>query len=180
MISGSISRRYAKALLSLGIETHQYEAFGKVVEDFAQLLTHEALHSILEDPSVPHAKRKAILEALLDRSAVSGNLRNFFLLLLDRNRLESLPAIAREYQRLSDQYAGRIRAQVTSAAILTPEEVQRIKKALEHGTGKQVLLEHKEDSDLIAGMVTKIGSVIYDGSLRTKLKMMQEALLEGS
>ena len=87
--------------------------------------------------------------------------------------------IAREYRLMADEHAGRVRADVTSAQTLDSENVSRLKGALEQKTGKQIILEQKTDSNLIAGMVTKIGSIIYDGSIRTRLEQMRQALLEG-
>jgi len=78
-----------------------------------------------------------------------------------------------------DVYVGRVRASVTSADRLEAEQVARLKKALEGKTGKHVVLEQQTDPELIAGMVTQIGSVVYDGSIRTRLQQMRHTLLAG-
>lgn len=180
MIAGSIPRRYAKALLAIGIDKQSYEKLGQEVADFAALLEqHAQLRDTLENPSHPPSRRKAIVQALLDRLAPSPTVRSFVLLLHDRSRLEYLPAIAREYRLLADEHAGRVRADVTSAQALGADAVARLKKALEQKTGKQVLLEQRTDPELIAGMVTKVGSIVYDGSLKTRLEQMRDALIEG-
>ena len=180
MIAGSIPRRYAKALLSIGIEKQSYEKLGAEIAAFASLLVeHAALRDTLENPSYSHSKRKAIVLALLDRLQPSPSVRSFLLLLCDRNRLEYMTAIVREYQGLADEHAGRVRAGVVSAEALDSEAVLRLKKALEQKTGKQVLLEQSTDPELIAGMVTKVGSIVYDGSLRTRLEQMKSVLIEG-
>lgn len=179
MISGSIARRYAKALLAIGVETNQFETFGTEVDQFAALLGNKELRTTLENPSIPHSRRKAIMEGIIARVQPSPTMRSFLLLLVDRSRTEFLPSIAREYRLMADEHAGRVRADVTSAQTLDSENVSRLKGALEQKTGKQIILEQKTDSNLIAGMVTKIGSIIYDGSIRTRLEQMRQALLEG-
>ncbi len=180
MIAGSIPRRYAKALLAIGVEKQSYEKLGQEVAAFASLLVDNAqLRDTLQNPSHPPSKRKAIVQALCDRLAPSPTVKSFLLLLQDRGRLDYLPAIAREYQALADAHAGRVRAGVTSAQALDGDAVARLKKALEQKTGKQVLLEQRTDPELIAGMVTTVGSIVYDGSLRTRLEQMKNALIEG-
>jgi F-type H+-transporting ATPase subunit delta len=179
LINGSIPRRYAKALLSIGIEKKEYESYSTQLAQFASLLEYRDLRETLDNPSIPHSKRKALFEEFLTRLRPSGMVKNFLLLLLDRNRISALPAISREYQAISDDHAGRIRAAVTSASPLDPASLNRLKEAIEKKTGKQVLLQQQTDPDLIAGMVTKIGSIVYDGSIRTSLQQMRQSLLEG-
>ena len=178
MLSGSIARRYAKALLAIGIEKSQFDAFGPELVAFAELLGNSELRDTLHNPSHPLSRRKAILVAILEKLSFSEPVRNLLLLLLDRNRTEFIPSIARECRALCDEHAGRVRAKVVSAQPLDSAALTRLVSALESKTGKKVLLEQSADPELIAGMVTQVGSLIYDGSLRTRLQQLREALLE--
>ncbi len=177
MIVGSIARRYAKALLAIGIETRLFEKFGKELDQFAELLQHPQLRDLLDNPSYPLSKRKAVLEDLVGRLRPSPKLRNFLLLLMDRGRISSLPIIAREYQGLADKHAGRIRARVVSPQPLDLATSTRLKKALAQRTGQQIILDQVTDPTLIGGMITQMGSIVYDGSIRTSLQQMRDALL---
>lgn len=177
MITGSIARRYAKALLAIGVEKQNHERFGQELEQFAELMNNKDLRDTLHNPSQPLSKRKAILEELITRIKPSKTVWSFMLLLADRNRVEHVQGIYREYQRMVDAHVGRVRATVTSAARLDPAEMTRLKKSLEEKTGKQVLLEQSTDPELIAGMVTQVGSIVYDGSIRTRLSQMRHTLL---
>jgi len=179
LIVGSIARRYAKALLAIGIETKLYEKFGKELTQFAKQLSNKQLQDVLENPSYPMSKRKAILEQLIQRLRPSPKMRNFLLLLMDRNRIDAVESIAREYQVLADKYAGRVRATVFSPQPLDLATNTRLKKALAQRTGKKIILEQTTDPTLIGGMITKIGSIVYDGSIRTSLEQMRQALLQG-
>lgn len=179
MITGSIARRYAKALLAIGIETKNHELFGQELAQFAALMDIKDLRETLDNPSYPHSKRKAVLEEIITRVKPSKTVWNFLLLLADRNRLSHLQGMSREYQRMMDIHVNRVRASVTSTDRLDAADVTRLKQALEQKTGKQVVLEQKTDPDLIAGMVTQIGSMVYDGSIRTRLQQMRHTLLAG-
>lgn len=179
MIIGSIARRYAKALMAIGIDTKKYEIFGKELEKFGGMLDNKELQDVLENPSIAMSKRKAIVEALIKRLHPSQTVRNFVLLLMDRNRITALPSICREYQMLADAHAGRMRATVTSAQKLDLAMVSRLKAALEKKTGKKIILEQTTDPDLIGGVVTQLGSTVFDGSIRTSLEQMRQNLLQG-
>lgn len=179
MISGSIARRYAKALLAIGVDAKTFEKLGDELEQFAALMDNKELRETLENPSYPISKRKAIIKQLLARLKPSKTIQSFVLLLTDRSRLEALPGIAREYKKMVDEHAGRVRADVTSAQKLNMTDVTRLKQALEKKTGKSVILQQSTNPELIAGMVTQIGSIIYDGSIRTRLEQMRQTLIEG-
>ena len=179
MIIGSIARRYAKAIMSIGVDTKKFEIFGKELEQFAALLEHKELQDALENPSIAMSRRKAIVEALIRRIHPCTTVRHFLLLLMDRNRITALPGICREYQALADKHAGRMRASVTSARRLDLTMVSRLKAALEKKTGKKIILEQTTDPELIGGLVTQLGSTVFDGSIRTSLEQMRQSLQQG-
>ncbi|MCA9672134.1 MAG: ATP synthase F1 subunit delta [Myxococcales bacterium] len=175
---GSLARRYAKAVLSIGIEDHSYEKLASELSELGALLENEELADVLSTPTVPLSQRRAIVDELLARLRPSDTVRRTTLLLLEKGRVAALPEIAREFNALVDEHVGRVRAEVTSARRLAPAQVAKLKQTIEQLTGKTVLLSEKTDKDLIAGMVTKVGSVLYDGSARTRLSELQRSLLD--
>jgi len=179
VISGSISRRYAKALMGIGVDTRRTDKFAKDLERIAGVLRSHDLLETLENPSYSVDRRKAVLEQIIRRMHITGPVRAFLLLLMDRGRIAALQDIYREYMALADQHAGRVRASVKSAHRLDLGTVARLKRALQQKTGKQVILDQETDPDLIGGVVTQIGSTVYDGSIRTHLDQMRQSLLEG-
>lgn len=179
MISGSLSRRYAKALLQLGVESRDYERLGRELDLVAKTIEgSKELKATLESPVFPLTQRKAVLADILRRLAVSPVVTHFVLLVLDHNRIQALSAINREMAALVDQQAGRLRAVVTSARPMGEPEIARIKRALEARTGKQLLIERKQDPSLLGGVVVQIGDIVYDGSVRTQLRQIKEQLLQ--
>ena len=178
MISGSLARRYARALLELGIDKGSHEKLSAEVDDLAATYAGSRdLGEALTNPVFPRAKRREVLEAVLARVGVSPETRNFTLLLLDRERIAFLPAIARELRAMVDDKLGRVRATVTSARPLPPDHVQEIQASLEKASGKRVLLDKTEDPSLIGGVIAKLGDVVYDGSVRTQLERMRETIV---
>lgn len=178
MITGSIGRRYAKALLEIGIKTQSYDALGKELDRTADAFqSSPELRRALENPVFPLEKRRTILDELARRLALSKTMRNFLMLLLDKGRLQALPDIARAHRALVDEQAGRVRATVTSATKIDPALVERVRAALEKKTGRVVVLSTKEDKAILGGLVTQVGDIVYDGSVRQKLATLREELL---
>jgi len=178
VITGSIARRYAKALIEIGIQQQTFDALGKEVERAADTLrASPELRNALENPVFSLEKRKLIMDELSRRLALSKTVRNFIMLLLDKGRIASLPDIARAHRALVDEHAGRVRATVTSARPLDPMLETRLKTALEKSSGKTVIFEKREDPAILGGLVTQVGDTVYDGSVRTQLQSLREELL---
>lgn len=178
MIVGSLARRYAKALLEIGIQQHSFDATGKELDRAADTLrSSPELRNALENPVFSLEKRKLIMDELARRLALSKTVRNFIMLLLDKGRIAALPDIARVYRALVDEHAGRVRATVTSARPLDPMLETRLKTALEKSSGKVVLFDKREDPTILGGLITQLGDTLYDGSVRTQLQELREELL---
>jgi F-type H+-transporting ATPase subunit delta len=177
MIGANVARRYAKALFELGVDVGTLASVVTEVSTLAAAYTESAeLRTTLDNPLVAHAAKRAILVDLSDRTGVSTVVKNALLLLGDRRRLHVLPAIAQLLQEMSDAKEGTLRAEVTTAARLPEEYYTRLAKQLEKMTGKRVAIDRREDPALIAGVVTRIGDMVIDGSLRSRLGELMNAL----
>lgn len=177
MIAGSLARRYARALMDIGTEQGNLETLSSEIETLARAMREvPELSETLSNPAFPRADRRKVLEALLQRLAANPTTRNFTMLLLDRDRLPSLPDISRELTRMVDEKAGRVNATVTSAVALSPMQVRQLQAALEKLSGKQVRLATEEDPDLLGGLVARVGDIEYDGSLRSQLHRLRSTI----
>ena len=177
MIAGSLSRRYARALLDIGVDNNNYEALGREIRALADALRSSSeLVEALSNPAFPRSDRQKVLEALFPRLGASQITRNFTLLLLDRDRMRILPDVARELEAMINEKAGRVGATVVSATKLTPMQLDALKKALEKLSGKTVEMHKSEDPELLGGVVAKVGDVVYDGSLRTQLEQIRQGI----
>jgi F-type H+-transporting ATPase subunit delta len=178
MITGSIARRYARALMGIGVDGKNYEALGRELGRLAEAMKiSEELSATLSNPAFPRADRRKVLEAVMKRLGASPTIRNFTLLLLDRERLAIVPDVARELALMIDEKVGRVTAEVTSATPLAPGQADELRKKLEQLSGKSVQLSTEQDAELLGGVVAKVGDIIYDGSLRTQLRRMRQELL---
>jgi F-type H+-transporting ATPase subunit delta len=177
VISLTVARKYARALLQIGLQEKDYELLGKDLEKLAVLLQeNKELRSVLFSHFFPAPKRKAIAQEIGQSLGLSKETLDFIALLIERERIDHFPAIVRTYEELCDEVSHRLRASLVSAQPLSPPLVAEMKKELESSTGKEVILSLEEDPSLIGGVVTKIGNVIYDGSLKTQLLKAKENL----
>ncbi|MBN2192236.1 MAG: ATP synthase F1 subunit delta [Polyangiaceae bacterium] len=179
MSVAAVGERYARALSELAAESGQLEAATRQVAALAELYaTSSDLRSVLDNPIVPEAKRKAVLDAIVQRLGLSAVVRDTVRLLARRRRLAVLPDLARSLQRLADERSGVARVVVTSATPLSEGDAQRLVQVLEGGARRRVVLERRLDPTLIAGVITRIGDKVIDGSLRGRLDALERRLLE--
>jgi F-type H+-transporting ATPase subunit delta len=177
VIAGSLGRRYARALMGIGDDQKNADKLGADVRGFAQAMAASTeLETILSNPAFPRADRKKIVDALATRLSVHPMTRNFLYVLLDKERLAHLPSISREIDRMLEERAGRISAEVTSATPLTAAQVTQITAKLEKLSGKKVQLTRREDPALLGGVVAKLGDVVYDGSVRSQLRKLRDQM----
>jgi F-type H+-transporting ATPase subunit delta len=173
-----VARRYARAVLDLGIELGSLDAIVDEMSAFASAWeTSPDLRNAIENPNVAHAAKKAVIGDLADRLGVSTTTRHTLLLMVDRRRTKALPLVAQALREFADTRKGLLRAEVTTAQPLSETYYARLQVQLEAMTGKKVVVDRRTDPDLIAGVVTRIGDRILDGSLRTRLQSLRDALM---
>lgn len=177
MVSGSLARRYAKAVFEIGAAQGNLDKLGADLRSLGNAMKGSPeLASALASPAIRRADRKAILTGLLEAIGAQAITHNLVYLLLDGERLSSLPAISRELDAMTEAKAGRVVAEITSAKPLDPSQLSQITAALETLSGKQVTAVTREDGELLGGVVAKLGDIVYDGSLRTQLRMLRDEL----
>lgn len=179
MLEGSIARRYAKALLALGRDDGLVDRLGDDLARFERALAGD-VGDVMSNPVFTQAERRGVLDKVLPGLALHPTTMNFLRLLLDKNRFAALSDIVREYRALADDEAGRVRALVTTATELSPALREQVTQALIGATGRKVVLETKVDPALLGGMVARVGSRVYDASLRTRLERLEIELVHPS
>lgn len=176
----AVARRYAKALLLISKEDGQTDAYRKELSGFADLMEQEnALSQAITNPLYDAQNRRNVLQAVLNSLGVSKTMRSFFLLLFDKGRIGFIGSINDFYQKLADELNGIARASLVSATELSQDTVEKIRDALSKKTRKKIVLKIKKDPELIGGIVTKIGDLVWDGSIKTQLANMRETLKRG-
>jgi F-type H+-transporting ATPase subunit delta len=178
MTTGSVARRYAKALYELGDKQGNLLGLIRNVQSLAEVWSgSEELREVMTNPLVKLQTRRKILKEVLSKLAALEVARHFAYLLFDKSRLEELPDIGRELGRLADEKQNRLRAEVIAATPVSDVVVTKLKYVLERLTGKVVILTTREDPGLIGGMVTRVGDLMYDGSIKGRLKSVKEKML---
>lgn len=171
--------RYAKALLDVAVQESDPVA---IERDLASLVgviqQHAELRRVLTSPGTPQSARVSIVQALVARADVQMPLAKLLAMLAERGRLELLPDLLDVYRERLLAHSNVVRATVTSAAPLSADKVRQLEASLGGLTGKKVQLETRVDPSLIGGVVTRIGSTVYDGSIRTQLQKMRQELVE--
>lgn len=176
----AISRRYAKALLLIGKEDGNAELYRNELDELARLVSKEkSLEQALTNPLYDAAARKKILQILIEKMKLSKAMRSFLFLLFDKGRIGFLVTINEFYQKLADELKNVAKASLVSAAELTSETIEKIRNTLSKMTGKDIVLDVRVDSGLIGGVVSRIGDLVLDGSIKTQLLNMRESLKRG-
>ncbi len=176
MISGSLAKRYARALNQLASTPQQRDRYLQNLEDFSAACKNLELIKALSAAHHKLADRRAILHGVLRRLNADPIVVQFLELVLERGRIVGIEQIFLHYRELADEAAGRMRATIKTATRLDPATEQRIRATLEQATGKQVLLSVQEDPELIGGLVAHIGSYTLDRSVRTSLARLRSSL----
>jgi F-type H+-transporting ATPase subunit delta len=177
-VSSIIARRYAKALIDLGTETGQLDALVREISNVAEVVEPSAeLRDVRDNPQIPAPARKAVFLEVAQRVGAGQLTRNTIALLADNGRLRFLGSIAKALRDEADRRAGVVRATVSSAAPLSDVYVQKLTQALEARYQKKVVVQREVDPKLLAGVVTRIGDTIIDGSLRARLNELKSGLL---
>jgi len=180
LIRSKVSKRYARALLSLGMEEGRYQEYGKELWAFADFCeSHRELNQAISNPAFTLEDRKEILKTVLARSATSETIRNFLNLLLDKNRISALGEISTLYEQLTDEVSNILRAEVVVSRPLAGEAEVRLGKALERMTSKKVKMKVRQDSGILGGVIVKIGDLVVDGSVKAQVQGIKESLKRG-
>ncbi len=177
MIMGSIARRYAKALFGLAVEMGRVEVWAKALESLREAVAASPdLRDVLSNPVYSKEQRRAIVEKLAAALSLEQEPAHLLFLLGDRNRLGYLAGVVETFRELADAHLGRLRATVTSAVKLDEQAVQAIADELSRKHGATVLVERAVDPALLGGVIAQVGSLIYDGSVRTQLEDLRKQL----
>ncbi len=178
MTSRAAAARYARALFDVAVREADPERAGTELAAFAAMVSaHEPLERALVTPSVPPARKRAVVEALLAQSGITtAVVPKLLLMLADRDRLVLLPDVAEAYRERLMQHQGVVRAEVTTAVPLPGERRAALEQGLARATGRTVVLTATVNPAIIGGAVTRVGSTVYDGSVARQLERLKEQL----
>lgn len=176
----TIARRYSSALADVVIKSGETDIVKSELRSWEMLFTaNEQLAEVFSNPAVPYANKKGILDQIIAKVRSGRTTGNFLRVLLQNNRLVDLNAIIKRFEAELEERSGNAVAKVTAARELTDGEKAELIASLARSTGKNVKPEYIVDQNIIGGIITQIGSTIYDGSVRTQLENLREELVNG-
>jgi len=169
--------RYARALLDVAIAEADPAAVEKQLAAATDVFKgHAGLWKVMTNPAVPAPKKRAVVDSLLPQLAVSPVLQKTLQMLASRDRITLLPDLLEAYRSRLLDHQKVVRADVTSAAPLPADRVQKLQQELAALTGRTVVMKAATDPAIIGGVVAQIGSTVYDGSIKRQLEKMRERL----
>ena len=180
MTNKTAAVRYARALFDVALkEKADFEQIERDLGQFVDLFTqYPQLEKVLLNPAVPVQRKRAAVVDLLDRAKLSPIVSKLLLLLAERDRLVLLRDLLAAFNERVMDYRNVVRAEVTTAAPIDPKRTEAIRNGLAKVTGRTVNLAAKVDPAIIGGVVARIGSTVYDGSVTRQLERMKERLVE--
>lgn len=170
----AVAQRYAVALAGVAFKDKDADKIRQDAADFASVLAASSdLRNLLANPSVSTESKKSVIDKISQKMGTHKEVRNLVFLLVDHGRTVMIAEIQKAFEGEMNRRAGIVEAHITSAHELSSSEKSRLAKALEHMTGKKVQAQYNLDASLIGGATVRIGSTIYNGSVRERLNRLR-------
>lgn len=176
----TIARRYSAALADVVFDTSETEIIQAELAEWGEMINqNDDLQTVFGNPGITHISKEKVLNSLIAKINPSRTTANFLKVLLQNGRLADLGEINERFASVLEERSGLVAAEIVSARELPANERADFEKNLQKITGKTVTINYAIDKDIIGGVVTRIGSTVYDGSVRTKLENLKEELISG-
>jgi len=174
----AVSSRYARALVEVVLEQgidanvarEQLNSIAEAVRESVEL------RRVWESPAISAEQKRSVLDAIVGQIGAAKPVRNFLAIVIDHRRIAMLDDIARQFGVELDAQLGVVGAEISSARQLSAEEKRELESQVERLTGKKVRARYASDPGLLGGVVVRVGSTIYDGSIRGQLEKMKQDL----
>lgn len=178
-VVGTYARAFADVVMTAKNKLDPDRALQELRSIEALLMESDSLRRVLENPSIPGDRKRAVLDAITARLGTTRQVRNFVAILTDNQRLPLFSEILRQTEQELNNRQGFAEAQVSSARQLSGQEKQMLEAEIAKMTGKEVRAIYEQDASLLGGAVVQVGSTIYDGSVKGQLERIHEQLVEG-
>lgn len=173
-----IARRYATALAD--VVGSDYKTIQDELKIFEGMMSNGSnLSNMFANPSLAHAGKVRVLENLLEKTKPTKTTANFLRVLTENGRLVNLAEINQAFVDVLSERSGIVSAKITSARELSVNEQKDLETNLEKMVGSKVNLAYEINQEIIGGIVTRIGSTVYDSSVRTQLDNLKKQLVNG-
>ena len=166
----TVARRYATALADVAIERHEERDVQNELDQWAEMIeAHTQLKEVFANPTIVYDHKRKVLEDLIARTRVRETTSSFLRVLLKNQRLSQLRGIVERFGQVLDERGGVVAAHVTTARPIPEDLRNSLHETLAAATGRKVRLSFTTDESIIGGLVARIGSTIFDGSVQSQL-----------
>jgi F-type H+-transporting ATPase subunit delta len=176
-MAGAVAFRYARALADLASKPEAAADPQGVIADLEKferaLAASQDLRNAMQSPAVPPARKRAVMSRLANQLSLSDLVRRFLMVLIDHRRAPLLGEIREAFETVMDERLGVVRVDVLSARDLTATQRDELLKEFSRATGKKARARFEVDASLIGGVIAKVGSTVFDGSLRGQLQALK-------
>jgi F-type H+-transporting ATPase subunit delta len=170
-VATAAARRYARAVFELAQDEGKVEEWGRNLAQVREVMSFPEVAAVLTNPTIAAEERMTLVSNLFDRETT-----NLAKLIIESDRVREIGAIEDEFERLADEAGGRVRATVTTAVELTPEDRDRVEDELSTRLGKKVRLEVVVDAAILGGLKLQYGDHLVDASVATRLQQLRRRL----
>lgn len=174
----ALTLRYAHAFASVAASKNlDANAAQQQLRDFSDTFAgSNELREVLMNPSIPNEQKLKVLDSIAGRIGMIPQVRNFLAVIMDHQRLAELEEILTEYHEIADEQSGLAEAEITSAHPLNDEDRDELEAQVAKVAGSRVRATYRQDATLLGGAVVRIGSTVYDGSLRGQFQQLKQKL----
>ena len=173
-VASTYARAFADVVFSAHLDANRAVAG---LREIARLLAESAdLRRVWENPAVPADQKRRLLDAIVQREGIDKPVRNLVAVLIDHRRVQFLQRIIEQLEKELDARMGFAEAQISSARELSEAERRALEVEIEKTTGKKVRARYALDPSLLGGAMVRVGSTIYDGSVKGQLEKIREAM----
>ena len=174
----TVARRYANALADVVTKTGETDSARTELKTWEQMISANTdLQTAFGNPAISQVNKEKVLENLIEKTQPTKTTANFLRILLRNNRLTEIGEINQKFASVLEERSGAVSAQITSARSLSEAEKAEMQMNLSKLTGKTVSLNFETDETLIGGVITRIGSTVYDGSVKTQLAELKHQMI---
>jgi F-type H+-transporting ATPase subunit delta len=169
----TIARRYAAALAEVATERHEADEVEQEINAWAKLIDETQLREVFSNPTVPYDQKRRLLEELIARTKVRETTASFLRVLLQNQRIAQLKAVAERFAQVLDERRGVVTAKVTTARPIAEDLQAALGQTMSAVSGRTVKLSFTTDETIVGGVITQIGSTIFDGSIEGQLERLR-------
>ena len=173
----TIARRYASALADVVVERKEEREVQQEIDQWASMIeANPQLKEVFANPTIAYEEKRKVLEELITRSRVRPTTASFLRVLLRNQRLSQLRDVAERFALVLDERGGLVSASVTTAKPIPEDLKNQLRETLAAATGRNVRVTFETDETIIGGLVARIGSTIFDGSVQNRLERLSDEL----